>query len=444
MLQIPDVRRWYENLARGSPNTAETRLRRLSHFCEQNNTTPIGLIELGKSDRKALEDLLQDHISFMEKNNASPGYIDSTIKSIRSWLNHNEIEIKRRLKIANRDFTPTLQNERVPIKEELQTLLIHSDDRAKVSIVLVAMAGLRLETLGNYDASDGLVIADFPEMNIDGNKISFLNFPTQISIRRELSKTSHRYFTFLPKQGCDYLKAYLEKRIKSGETLSSDSPVIITAYGPEFRNKNSKFITTRNVSRLIREAMRPRFNWRPYVLRSYFDTQLLLAESHGKISHPYRVFFMGHKGDIEARYTTNKGILPIDLIEDMRQAYLRSEPYLCTVQQETVDKKSMLLEMWREQAKLYGIDPMKIRIEKQRKLKREPNVDEEKEALQLEIKKLTTSPMRLIEYNKFQNKLVSEDKLEDYLNNGWEMIQTINNKILVRRESRNKRVEKVD
>jgi len=69
----------------------------------------------------------------------------------------------------------------------------------------------------------------------------------------------------------------------------------------------SRFISTRNVSRIIREAMRPRFKWRPYVLRAYFDTQMLLAESHGKIAHPYRVFFMGHKGDIEARYTTNKG-----------------------------------------------------------------------------------------------------------------------------------------
>ena len=158
-------------------------------------------------------------------------------------------------------------------------------------------------------------------------------------VRREVSKTSHRYFTFLPKQGCDYLKAYLEKRLKSKEELSADS--LVVAISPGFEgvgrnsNKKSRFITTRNVSRLIREAMRPRFSWRSYVFRSYFDTQLLLAESHGKISHPYRVFFMGHKGDIEAHYTTNKGILPVDLIEDMRQTYMRCEPYICTIQQET-------------------------------------------------------------------------------------------------------------
>jgi hypothetical protein len=77
--------------------------------------------------------------------------------------------------------------------------------------------------------------------------------------------------------------------------------------GKSSRNRGSMFITTQNITREIREAMRPRFMWRPYVFRAYFDTQLLLAENHGKISHAYRQFFMGHKGDIEARYATNKG-----------------------------------------------------------------------------------------------------------------------------------------
>ncbi len=39
---------------------------------------------------------------------------------------------------------------------------------------------------------------------------------------------------------------------------------------------------------------------------------------------------MGHKGDIEARYSTNKGILPPSRIEEMRQAYKKCEPLLST------------------------------------------------------------------------------------------------------------------
>ncbi len=37
---------------------------------------------------------------------------------------------------------------------------------------------------------------------------------------------------------------------------------------------------------------------------------------------------MGHKGTIEAKYTTNKGILPEALIREMQNAFQRSEEFL--------------------------------------------------------------------------------------------------------------------
>ncbi|MEM4234095.1 MAG: hypothetical protein QXU75_02990 [Candidatus Methanomethylicaceae archaeon] len=134
-----------------------------------------------------------------------------------------------------------------------------------------------------------------------------------VVVRRELSKAGHQYFTFIGKEGYAYLKDYLEGRIRSGERLTPASPVV--------RPKGTRkpFIRTTNISDIIRAAMRKAgFPWRPYVLRSYFDTQLMLAESKGLIIRDYRQFFMGHKGDIENRYTTNKCRLPPDVVEDMR------------------------------------------------------------------------------------------------------------------------------
>jgi len=77
---------------------------------------------------------------------------------------------------------------------------------------------------------------------------------------------------------------------------------------------------------------------------------------------------MGHKGDIEARYTTNKHMLSDTVIRDMREAYTRSQAMLSPFERdgEKKNRRETLLEMWREQAKLYGIDPVKVRIEKQR------------------------------------------------------------------------------
>jgi hypothetical protein len=83
------------------------------------------------------------------------------------------------------------------------------------------------------------------------------------------------------------------------------------------------------------------------VLRSYFDTQLMLAESKGLVLRDYRKFWMGQKGNIENRYTTNKAMLPEDVIEDMREAYTRSQEYLQATKPETTEEK--LKEAFRKQ-----------------------------------------------------------------------------------------------
>jgi hypothetical protein len=76
------------------------------------------------------------------------------------------------------------------------------------------------------------------------------------------------------------------------------------------------------------------------VLRSYFDTQLMLAESKGLMLRDYRQFWMWHKGDIENRYTTNKQRLPEDVIEDMREAYRKSQEYLQTTKGESTNEET--------------------------------------------------------------------------------------------------------
>ena len=55
---------------------------------------------------------------------------------------------------------------------------------------------------------------------------------------------------------------------------------------------------------------------------------MLIAESRGKVAGDFRAFFMGHRGNIEARYTTNKGILSEILVKEMRQSFERSQEFL--------------------------------------------------------------------------------------------------------------------
>lgn len=331
LLANPDVKRWYDNVARGSPATAAINLRRLSKFCEDHHMTPMQVAELGMKDVRAVTDLIQDHIAWMESKNHAPQYIKGTITAVKSWLHHFDIYIKRRIKIANVDSTPTLANERVPEGEELAELFSRANLRAGAIMALVAKSGLRPEVLGNHNATDGLMIKDLPDLVVKQGLATFVNKAPRIMVRRTLSKARHEYFTFLTEMGAKRILAYMNDRIVSGQPLTPDSPVIspFTRYG-RYRgeNRGRRFVETPAILDDIRKAMRPRFTWRPYVLRAFFDTQLLIAESRGKIAHDFRVFFMGHKGSIEAKYTTNKGVLPSSLINEMREAFRRSQEFL--------------------------------------------------------------------------------------------------------------------
>ncbi len=323
LLENPDIRRWHANVAQGSPITADVYLRRLGAFCLQVDILPEKLATMKEADLHAL---LLDFIAAETKRKKTGSYIHSTLKAVRSWLSHHGIQLTRPIKIAGASATPTLSEERIPTQEELRRIFLAAYLKERVSCVLMAQAGLRPEVLGNYAGDDGLTLKDLPELEIRKDHVEFSKIPTMVVVRPELSKARHKYFSFLGSEGCSYVRDYLEERLRTGEKLSPDTDLI----SPTGWRKD--FIKTTKISTGIRNAIRSAgFSWRPYVLRAYFDTQLLLAESKGKVAHDYRVFWMGHKGSMESRYTTNKGRLPQHFIEDMRQAYNRCEPFLGTV-----------------------------------------------------------------------------------------------------------------
>ena len=339
-----DFRRWYENLARGSINTANLNARTLYRFSRIVNLTPSEIVKEATDNRREFENLLFDFVTKLGQEEKAASYIENYITCVRSWLQFNDITLIRKIKIGNTSRTPTIEDERVPTKGELKQILNYAKNRGKSSISFMAFSGVRPQVLGKGNGTDGLKIRDLPEIEINGNEVSFTQIPTQVVVRPELSKAKHRYFSFLGPEGCEYLKSYLEKRMASGEKMGPNSAVIAFKQGyGETGNRVSvrenQHITRKTLTKEIRGAMRPKYDWRPYVLRAYFDTQLMVAENNGKISHAYRQFFMGHKGNMEARYTTNKGKLPDSVIEDMRETYKRSLEYLETTKSEVSEDR---------------------------------------------------------------------------------------------------------
>lgn len=74
LLQDENVQRWYDNTSWGSKLNADIRLRRLNLFCHRTNTTPSSLVKIGKKDVIKLENILLDHVSWLESQNYAPNY----------------------------------------------------------------------------------------------------------------------------------------------------------------------------------------------------------------------------------------------------------------------------------------------------------------------------------------------------------------------------------
>ena len=327
LLKDDDVRRWYENLYRSSENNSKVYLRRLNLFCDRVGMTPVELTKAGLKNPKNAEDCLLDHVTWMENHGYAPQYVEGVMKAIKSWLAYNHVEIKRRIRITNAGTCTTIKDEKVPDQDQLHRMISAATPRGKAVISLVAFSGVRPQVMGLANASDGLRIRDIPELVVDGQNVRFSDMPAMIIVRHNLSKTKNKYVTFLGQEGCEHLLGYLRYRISKGDILKPETPVIAV----EMRNRRKgwrnrdpdaqPFLVTPSITASIRDTILSVMKIRPYALRSYFDTQLLLAESHGCMTHAYRQFFMGHKGDMEARYTTNKGRLTDQMREDMRRAY---------------------------------------------------------------------------------------------------------------------------
>jgi integrase len=335
LLDDPDVMRWFKNECRGSEISGREHLRRLGAICARFEKTPA---QLAKMTTQQAKDFILDMVSEMEEAGMRANYIRNFVKSLRSWLRHKNMDFTLRVKISKQNRTGKYQKERPPTPDELKRILDVADVRRRAAIALVAFAGLRLQVLGDYLGRDGLKVEDFPEMTIWSGRVEFKRVPTKLVVRATLSKTGNEYVTFLNEEGCEYLQAWLEDRMHSkmrkkwsngkwspyevpAEQLTSGSPIVT----PEKFGLAGKHIRTTNIGDLIRTAIRKAgYGWRPYVLRRYFDTRMMRAEGDKLIIRDYRVFWMGHSGDIEALYTLNKD-LDEGTWNELRNAYARAD-----------------------------------------------------------------------------------------------------------------------
>jgi len=246
--------------------------------------------------------------------------------------------------------------------------------------------------------------------------VEFEKLPTVVKVRSTLSKARHAYISFLPEEGANYIKKYLESRMEKGEKLTGDSPLIVLEENNQLVHKR---IRTQLISREIRKAMRRLgYTWRPYVLKAYFSTALDICENKGVVSHNFRDYWTGHKGDISVRYSTNKKITQ-DKIKEMRSTYLKCIPYLETGRGPLSDEEKQALN--NESKKWYlnmmGFSDQEIEDENLLNL---PPKD-----LQQKVKE----KMRIVTNNGHNQKVIPMKEVKHYIEDlGWEYVKDLGEK----------------
>ncbi len=416
------VNRWYLNNRARSPISADVWKRNLGLYCRLMGVTPNDILKQARDG--SLKREFQDFAAKMIKEGKKGAYVGKFKQVLRSWLMFNDIDYSININIPNENLNETTMDERVPTKEELSKILRNATARGRVSVSLMAFGGLRPESLGNYEGDGGITLGDLEELDM-GN-LTFSHIPAKVNIRNNLSKARFRYFTFLNEEGCRYVIEYLEKRKKSGEVLDANSPLL----KPDPANYSTKrdFMRTLLVTREIRLALRSaNLEMRPYVLRSYFASALDIAESKGLISHPWRQFIMGHKGDIEAVYSTNKKP-SAERIEEMRSAYQRASKYFNTGE-ESIPEEDLARKL-REFAIMMLETQMGLKMTDKQK---ENLYSLPVEKFQEELKKLSIKNKMNVINNGNRQKVVSLDEVEHFIEKGWEYVNVLpGNKAIIK------------
>lgn len=331
-----------------------------------------------------------------------------------SYLKFYNVSVRLGINIKNENRNLNAEKERQPEKEELSKVLRMSTLRERVSIALMTFSGLRPEVLGNIDGTDGLMIGDIPDLKLTKDGMEFVNIPIRIEVRPDLSKIRVKYFTFLGPEGSEYLKEYIQTRIAAGEKLGQDSPVVLPVEKHSLHKENKFLMTTLLLRRIKATIVKAGFNWRPYIFRTYFGTNLDTAESKGLVSHPWRQFIMGHKGDIEETYTRREG-----KVDEGREQYAKSLEFI-EARKTGIEKEDKARILKEAMLNVFEVIPGNKKLnEKERKDLFNLSVEEIQDRLREMAEKNKTDSMN----NGNRHKIIRESELETYLNKGWELKQ---------------------
>ncbi len=427
LLSDPKVRSWWEERSLRSRLSADQHLRLLGYKLERLSLTPPKAVTMAKENPDRLRDLLIKDAAKLQEEGKLDSYIAKVSDGLKSYFKFQRVPFDG-FPIMSPIQGASLANERVPTPSELGRTLDSLTLRGRTTALFMAHSGLRPGVLGAYQAASGLTLGALPDLKLE-KELEFSETPFVIRVPAILSKTRTMYTTFGSSQLASTFLSYLAERRKGGERLTLTSPIIaakpgrgaaITSKGNA--TNDTEFITTTVLVRELHEvlvATAPEgVEWRPYVLRSYCSTRLMMAEGAGKITRDLREAILGHGTGVSGRYNVGKTWGP-DLLKEARMAYKRAEPYLLTTAraEEGNENATRVIRLL--------LEARGVPSEKLDKLDLGSMSDEEIMAL---IKTVGASPGT---EKKTVQKAVAVEEVPKLLEEGWEFIAPLNGSMAV-------------
>lgn len=431
LLKVAVVRSWYDQICLRSQLSAEVNVRRLGLFLSQTSLSAPGLVRVAREQPDELRDLITRHTAQLKGAKRLNSYIRKIHDTVRSFIAFNHVETRGLFPKIKVNQGVSLVNERTPTPDELRQLLAALSLRGKVVALMMAHAGVRPGVLANTNGTGGLTLGDLPELDIQS--LEFKRVPFLIRVPEELSKIGRPYVTFGSPELAETITTYLRSRSLQGKNpgtppLGKESPLIATSgagggKGAKTAKPAGEFVSNENMTFYLRQtirAVRPGGQtFRPYALRAYFSTQMLIAESRGKITRDAREEMMGHDLGVSGRYNLSKK-LGQETLDELRAQYERASEFLAT--SVTPQKAQTSRTLVRMMLMLSGYT--------ETELDRAGELTEEKalkmvEAKQREEKGRSGAPDPAKPSRPGEQRVVPNDIVEQWLSAGWEFVSAL-------------------
>ncbi len=226
-------------------------------------------------------DSLDKFVSYLSKQEKAPKTITSYVAGVRAFLSFNDITVAEqrfRAKVAM-PKQYEISSDKIPTKEELQKLFLHSSLKVRTLIGCLCSSGLRIGEL----------------LKVKVGQINFESKPPRIMIMARETKTRRTRTVFLTDEAISLVKEYL------GDRIAERDSYVFGGVKPMTRGTAYDIITHACKKAELRFKLdrdSKRYAIHPHVFRKFFMTRLLSSGVDRGVIEA----LMGHKFGLDSAY----------------------------------------------------------------------------------------------------------------------------------------------